>query len=144
MKILGHPLHVMLIHFPSALFPMDVVCSFLGYYTGNIIFSHAAFFAMAGGVLTGWLAVLTGVFDLTGMVRDKPADIKRAIYHGSINTTVLITYTLLAFIIFKKYPEIAPDHLSKVIFKSVVVALMIVGNYLGGTLVFKNKTEAEK
>lgn len=139
MKLFGHPIHVMLIHFPSALFPMDVVCSFLGYFTGNMLFSHAAFFALTGGVLTGWLAVVTGAVDVMGIVRDRPADIKRALYHGSINATVLLVYTVMMLIVFKKYPELAPDQLSKIMLKGGLVTLLIVGNYLGGSLIFKKE-----
>jgi uncharacterized membrane protein len=139
MKVFGHPIHLMLIHFPSALFPMDLVCSFLAYYTGNDSFCYASFYAMAGGVILGWTAAVTGLFDLGAVAKDKPASLKKALIHGGINTVVLIAYTLFTVIAFKKYPQLVKDDVLKLILKSVFVALMIVGNFIGGSLVLKDK-----
>ena len=64
MKIFGHPLHMMLIHFPTALLPMDFLLSFFAYYNKDSSFLTAAFYCLAGGVLAGGLAIITGLIDL--------------------------------------------------------------------------------
>jgi uncharacterized membrane protein len=74
---------------------MDIICSFLGYYTGNPSFTDAAFFAMAGGVGFGALAIITGVFDLAVVAEHKPLSIKKALIHGGINSIVVIAYGVL-------------------------------------------------
>lgn len=53
MRIFGHPVHMMLIHFPAALLPMDLFCSIVGYFRGDHSFATAAYYAMAGGVALG-------------------------------------------------------------------------------------------
>lgn len=144
MKILGHPVHIMLIHFPSALFPMDFICSALGYYTGNASFTDAAFFAMAGGVILGGLAIITGTFDLAGLVENKPLAVKKALIHGSINTTVIIGYSLLAYRAYKEFPILIPDGVAILVLKGCLVTFMIVGNYLGGSLILKDRVGLEE
>lgn len=138
MKIFGHPIHVMLIHFPSALLPMDLVCAILALCTGNQSFTDASFFAMAGGVIFGALAIVTGAFDLIGVSENKPLALKKALVHGGINATVIIAYSVLAFIAYKNYPVLPQDTLAAIILKGALVTFMIVGNYLGGSLVLKH------
>lgn len=139
MKVLGHPIHVMLIHFPSALFPMELVCYFLFYYTGQASFATAAFYAMAGGVALGWIAALFGALDLTKIPSHKPAVLKKALIHGSINCTVVIVYTVFFYSLYKKYPELPAASLPLVITKACIVGFMIAGNYIGGSLILEDK-----
>jgi uncharacterized membrane protein len=139
MKIFGHPVHIMLIHFPSALFPMDWMCSFLAFYYQDNSFAQASFYAMVGGVTLGSLAIIAGASDLLGVAANKPSSIKKVLLHGGINSTVVIVYIVLTFIAFKKYPQLEPDGISKIIFKGGLITFMIFGNHLGGNLILKDK-----
>ena len=143
MKIFGHPVHIMLIHFPSALLPMDFMCSFLGYYTGNTSFTDASFFAMAGAVILGALAIVTGAFDLIGLVENKPLAVKKALIHGGINATVIMAYSILAFRAYKQFPDLVQDPVVILVIKSCLVTFMIIGNYLGGSLILKDRVGLE-
>jgi uncharacterized membrane protein len=139
MKIFGHPLHIMLIHFPAALLPMDIVCSIIGFYNGSSSFAACSFYSMCGGVLMGWLALVTGTFDLIGIIENKPASIKKALIHGIINTVVIIIYTLLLYIRYKSNSAFIQDPVVTMIIKAATVLLMLVGNYMGGNLILKDK-----
>lgn len=144
MKFLGHPVHIMLIHFPSALFPMDFVCSLLALYSGVSSFADASLYAMTGGVGLGILAVITGTIDLANQVKEKPNAVTKIILHGGINLSVLMGYIVLAYIAYQHYPHLQADSLPKLIFKGSLVTFLIVGNYLGGNLVLKEKIGVEK
>jgi hypothetical protein len=50
----------------------------------------------------------------------------------------------LAFVAFKRYPHVEPDGVSKIIVKGALITFMILGNYLGGSLVLKDKIGVEK
>ena len=128
MKIFGHPIHVMLIHFPAALFPMDFVCSVIGYFTDEFSFTQASFYAMMGGAIVGCSAITTGTFDLLNVFNEKPSVVKKALLHGSINGIVVIAYIVLAYIAFKQYPELVPDGIGKLILKGGLITFMILGN----------------
>jgi uncharacterized membrane protein len=139
MKLFGHPVHIMLIHFPSALFPMDFVCAAIGYYTNKPSFTDASFYAMSGGVVLGWLAIIFGTFDLLNVVKNKPGAVKNVLIHGCINTMVIVIYTVLAYKQYKHYPSLEPDGMLILIVKAMTVVLMIAGNFIGGKLILKHR-----
>lgn len=144
MKIFGHPIHLMLIHFPSALFPMECICYGLLYFTGKSSFGDASFYAMLGGVSMGWLAVLFGILDLSKLSSEKAEIVGRGLVHGSINGAVLIVYTVIAYSLFKKYPDLPHASGLLLVAKVILVLLLFVGNYIGGNLVLKYKVGVEK
>jgi uncharacterized membrane protein len=134
----------MLIHFPAALFPMDFVCSGIGYVTNEFSFTQASFYAMMGGAIIGSTAITTGTFDLLNVINEKSTIVKKALLHGSINGIVVIAYIVLAFVAFKQYPQLEPDGIMKLILKGGLITFMILGNYLGGSLILKDKIGIEK
>ena len=142
MKIFGHPIHVMLIHFPSALLPMDLVCSILGYNMNDPSFVKAAFYASAGGVILGWLAIIAGAFDLAKLAGERNDLVKKALTHAGINLVVIIGFSLIAFTTWKQYPAPEPDSIGKMILKGGLIAFMIIGNFIGGSLVLKDRVGA--
>lgn len=137
MKLFGHPIHLMLIHFPSALFPMDFVCSVMGRYTQNESFIDASFYAICGGVILGWLAIVFGTFDLINVFEKHPEAMKKALVHGCLNSTVIIVYTVIAYVQFRHYPLLPANSNSLLLLKAGTIVLMIAGNYLGGSLILR-------
>lgn len=144
MKILGHPVHIMLIHFPSALFPMDLLGSWLGCRLGDPAFTNAAFFAGAAGVMIGWAAGLFGALDLLRVSREQPASVKKGLLHAGTSITVLAGFTLLVYRSWKAYPALEADTTVLLIIKAILVALLITGNFIGGSLILKDKIAVEK
>jgi uncharacterized membrane protein len=122
-KIFKHPIHVMLIHFPSALLPMDFVCYGLLYYTHQASFADASFYALIGAVVSGWLAAIFGMSDIIKIPREKVDAMQKALIHGSINVSVIIVYTILAFKVYKQYPTLPAASLSFLLLKGHSFAL---------------------
>lgn len=144
MKLFGHPLHIMLIHFPSALLPMDLFCYAVYFYTGQTSFASASFYALAGGVILGWAAVLFGALDLIKIPADKLQALKKALWHAGINISVIIIYTVLAWIGYKNYPAMSKATVPLLAIKTVLIGVMMIGNYLGGSLILKDKIGVEE
>lgn len=141
MKILRHPLHVMLIHFPTALLPMDLVLSYLFYATGNERFGSAAFYCLAGGVSLGLLSAITGLIDLL-MIKDKTS-MGAALVHGSINLTAILVFSVFAYRSWNLYPQIRLPTITALAVKLATVIFLLFGNYLGGRLIFKHHIAIE-
>jgi len=118
---------------------MELVCYGLLFFTGERSFATASHYAMAGGVALGWLAVITGALDLGKIPPYKPAVVKKALVHGTINTSVLITYTVFIYLISKQYPNVPDASLGVFVVKVILICLLIVGNWLGGELILKHK-----
>jgi uncharacterized membrane protein len=143
MKILGHPWHIMLIHFPTALFPMDLVCSIVAYNSNDHSFVSASYYAMLGGVILGVLAIVTGAMDLLAAYRNRPETVNRVLIHGSINGVVVAGYFILAVLAWEQYPALVQDGAGKIILKAGFVSFMFAGNFLGGRLILKDRLAVE-
>lgn len=129
----------MLIHFPAALFPVELIFYYIYYRTGNASFADASFYAMCAGAILGWLAILTGAIDLI-MIKEEQAEAKvKALIHGIINAMVVLVYSILAYVLYKKYPDLPAATIMMLGVKAALNILMIAGNHLGGTLILKYK-----
>lgn len=136
-KIAGHPIHLMLVHFPIALFSMNLACSILGFYYKDQSFIKAAYYALFGGVVFAWLAGIFGVLDLSRIKKEKALQI--AFWHGGLALVYLIFYTVILVQKSKVYPNLIPDTSLILGMKSVMVLLLFISAFLGGELVIKYK-----
>lgn len=118
---------------------MEFACAALGYYLGDNTFVFASFYAMTGGVILGWAAVTFGSLELLRVYKDNPRAINTAIIHGSINSCVVIVYTVIAYSRYKSFPVFEPDGIALLALKAGIVHAMFLGNYFGGNLVLKYK-----
>lgn len=135
---------MMLIHFPSALLPMDFVCYALQYYTHQTSFVFASFYALVGAVVIGLIAVFTGVLDISRIPPEKTGALNKAFAHGGINTFIIIVYTALAISLIEEYPSLPDATLTLLVTKGALISFMMVGNYLGGSLILKDKIGIEE
>ncbi|ALW86365.1 hypothetical protein AUC43_15485 [Hymenobacter sedentarius] len=136
MKLNYHPPHLMLVHFPAALLPMDLVCAALGWYTHHTAFTAAAYYALAGGVGAGWLALVFGFVDLTRIPAERTAAHRTALWHAGLNTLVLMGYSVLFFLQWRQSALALATGL--LLFgKAALLLALVVGNYLGAQLVLK-------
>jgi uncharacterized membrane protein len=137
MKVFGHPVHMMLIHFPAALLPMDFLLSFFAYYTGDSSLLAGAFYCLVTSVAIGALAIVTGIIDALRIEKDGKQAIATALIHGFINTIVLVFFGIFAYKAWQQYPEITLPAVSTIIIKAVLVVLLFAGNYFGGKLILE-------
>jgi uncharacterized membrane protein len=137
MKIFGHPLHMMLIHFPTALLPMEVLLSFFAYYTNDSSFLSASFYCLVAGVISGALAIVTGLVDLFSISKHKKDVFGTAIIHGFTNALVLLFFCVFAYRGWQTYPEMKMPGMGTLITKLALVIILFGGNYLGGKLILQ-------
>jgi len=137
MKILGHPLHPLLVHFPTALFPMNLALGIIAFTSGNTVFSQSAFFCLAGGAAMGVLTVMTGLLDLFHISKSNKKAVATVIYHAGLNAPVILIYVVLAYKEWNLYPDLPIPGTGNLVFKGVLVFILFVGNYFGGQLIYK-------
>jgi uncharacterized membrane protein len=140
MKLFGHPIHIMLVHFPAALLPMEWLCALMAFTGADHGFALASFYAMFLGCALGWVAMIFGTFDLIDVYESRNNDaMKTALWHGGINTLVLTGYSIIAWIAWKQYPDPGAATLPGLIIRFLLNALMLLGNYFGGKLILTHK-----
>ncbi len=66
-KILGHPIHPMLVVFPLGLLATSLIFDIIAAAGGGPSFSRAAFYMIAAGIIGGLAAAVFGAVDWLGI-----------------------------------------------------------------------------
>ncbi len=137
-KIFGHPVHMILIHFPAALFPFSAGLAFFSHLLQNSELMKLEFISTCTGSVLGWVAAIFGIMELLSIKSNDKA-LQTALIHAGINFTVVCIFSFYGFVEFKHYPVFAYSSLAGVIVKGFAVLLLMAGNFFGGELVLKYK-----
>jgi uncharacterized membrane protein len=135
-KLLGHPIHVMTIHFPMALFPACFIFDLIAYLKDDPSLALSGFYCMGGGIAGAYLASVFGIIDLMHLPEDKVVRDK-ALIHAGINFTSTLVYTGLMAFRFKSYLQIPP--LWEIIVNGILILFILFAAHLGGDLILKHK-----
>lgn len=137
MDIRGHPVHVMLIHFPVALWPAHAALHFFSPSLPAGVAGVAGFWCLVAGTGLGWLAAGCGLLDLLGLQREGDSRrLRDGLWHALLNGTVLVAYTGLLALEYPHYPTIThgPAFLG---LEVLLLAVLGAGNFFGGEIVWR-------
>ena len=133
-KILGHPVHPMLIVFPLGLLSAAVLFDLLYLFTENGELAVAAFWAIAAGIVGGLLAAVFGFWDWLGIPRGTRAK-RIGLWHG-LGNLVIVAFFVISWILrlgdVTYLPSIAP-----LLIGVAAAAMALVTAWLGGELVYR-------
>jgi uncharacterized membrane protein len=133
-KLLGHPVHPMLIVFPLGLLSTAVIFDVLYLLTSNEELAIVAFWAIAAGVIGGLAAALFGLWDWLGIPAGTRAKVVGA-WHGGGNVVVTALFAV-SWLIRRDDPTYLPD-LAPLLLGVAGAALALVTAWLGGELVYR-------
>jgi len=135
-RLFGHPIHMMLVHFPAALIPISAAVSAVSYFRNDHILALFNFYLVCIGAASGWLAIIFGIIELI-KIQDIKEPFKIALMHGGLNTLWVSVLSIIAGVQFKYFPGIHIPSSALVLTQAAVAVFMIYSNYLGGQLVLK-------
>ena len=95
-KLLGHPIHPMLVVLPLGLFIAAVVFDALYLWRGSPTFAAVGYWNIAGGIIGGLLAAVFGFIDwlaIPGGTRAK----RIGLLHGGSNVVVVLAFAVVWF-----------------------------------------------
>jgi uncharacterized membrane protein len=130
-KLLGHPIHQMLIVFPLGLLAMAVVFDLLAIGLAEGYWSEIAYWMIAAGVITGLLAAPFGFIDWVAIPSGTRAKRIGAI-HGAGNVVVVLLFAA-SWLMRGDAPR-TPDGLALAL-SFAAGALALFTGWLGGELV---------
>ena len=134
-KPLSHPSHPMFVHFPTALFPTAILFDILSWGLTEPELVRAAFYNIAVGLAASVLAVLTGFVDYFGMVSGSRKH-RVTTWHMLSNLPLLLIFAVsLGLRSLELDATRTPLYI--LVLPLVGVPFLIVGNYLGGELVYR-------
>lgn len=131
-KLLGHPLHQMMIVLPLGTLSMAVVADIIAMITGDNFWYQMAFYLIAAGVLTGLAAAIPGAIDYLAIPSGTRAK-RIGAMHGVGNLIVVALFALSWFLRYQN-ENFTPGNLA-VTLSLAAVGLSLVTAWLGGELV---------
>jgi uncharacterized membrane protein len=130
-KFAGHPLHQMLIVFPLGLLATAAVFDVLYLITNKVIWTHAAYYMIGAGVLTGLIAAIPGAIDWMAIPRGTRAK-RIGLVHGVGNVAVVGLF-ILSWLLRRPNPEAPPT--GAIVAALIGMAIATFTGWLGGELV---------
>jgi len=130
-KLLGHPVHPMLIVFPLGLLATAVAFDIVGLVQNDSTWFRTSFWMIAAGIIGGLCAAMFGLLDWTGIPTGTRAK-RIGLYHGALNVLVVLLF-IASWFMRQRNNEIPPSGALTLSF--VAVCLTLVGGWLGGELV---------
>jgi uncharacterized membrane protein len=131
-KLLGHPIHQVLIVFPLGLLITAVIFDVVYFATGNDAFATVAFWCIAAGIIGGLLAALFGLIDWLNIPSDTRAK-SVGLWHGLGNVVVVALFALSWW--FRSSDAAYEPSTTAFILALAGVAIGGVTGWLGGELV---------
>ena len=107
-KLLGHPIHQMLIVFPLGLLAMAVIFDLLAIVLAQGYWSEIAYWMIASGVITGLLAAPFGLIDWLAIPSGTRAKRIGAV-HGAGNVLVVVLFAV-SWLMRGDTPQAAQPH----------------------------------
>lgn len=141
-KILGHPVHPLLIVFPLGLLVAAVIFDMLYLVTGSEIFATLAFYNIAAGILGGLLAAVFGLVDWLALPAGTRAKAV-GLAHGAGNLIMLVLFVVSWLLRRDNLPGYAPDTLALVLSFAGALLSVLTG-WLGGELVYRLRVGVDR
>jgi len=136
-RLFGHPVHPMLVHFPTALFTAGFLFSLAGYLFSDTGFVTSAFYSIGFGLVTGLAAGIFGFIDYIKLA-DRETEFKIASWHSALQLFVLTVFTVIFISKYPEYPDLTIPGPATLGVMGAALVVMGVANYLGGDLVFRH------
>jgi uncharacterized membrane protein len=130
-KLLGHPIHPMLIVFPLGLLATAVAFDIVGLVSGANEWFRISFWMIAAGVIGGLLSAVFGLVDWVAIPAGTRAK-SIGLWHGGGNVMVTVLF-IISWFLRQPAPENPP--MIALVLGFIAVALALVTGWLGGELV---------
>jgi uncharacterized membrane protein len=131
-KLLGHPIHPMLVVFPLGLLVAAVIFDFADLVGGSSTLGDVGFWNIAAGLVGGLLAATAGLVDLLAIPGGTRAK-RVGTIHGATNAGVVLVFAIVWFVRLAGNDRAAGGGLF--VLELVALAAAGVAAWLGGELV---------
>jgi uncharacterized membrane protein len=130
-KLLGHPIHQMLIVFPLGLLGTSLFFDLIAIATARPGLLQASFYMIAAGILAGLAAALFGLIDFLSIPSGTRAK-RIGLLHGVGNVIVVGLFALSWWL---RRPAPSTPGTTAIVISAIAVAIALVTGWLGGELV---------
>ncbi|MGC5305628.1 DUF2231 domain-containing protein [Micromonospora zamorensis] len=132
LKVLGHPVHPMLVMFPVALLATAVLFDVVDTVGGPDLLGEVAYWNITVGLIGGLLAAVAGSFDLLAIPTGTRAK-RVGLLHAGANLAVILLFAAIWVVRLNADSRAAGGAL--LVVEIVAVAILGISAWLGGELV---------
>lgn len=142
-RVLGHPIHPMLIPFPFALWTFSFIADLIYYFgSHDYVWVNVAFYTLLGGIVGAVLAAVPGIVDYFS-IRDRNVS-RIAAWHARFNIVALLVFGASLYLRTTGGSEVVHGSLTIPVLLSFLGVLLIgVSGWLGGELIYKHHVGVE-
>jgi uncharacterized membrane protein len=134
-KILGHPVHPMLVSFPIALYASTLVAFIVYGTTGDSFWFRVGTVANWAGVVMAVVAALPGFIDWAfGIPKEAPAK-STGLVHMLLNVIALTAFIINGVVQLAQWDEPFPGAASGIFLSALGVALVLPAGFFGWKMV---------
>jgi uncharacterized membrane protein len=133
-RLFGHPVHPMLVHFPIVFWSCALAADVAGVAAHAPHAAELASATLALGGASGLLAMIAGILDFVGLAKDSPARDPAVAHLMAMCGAWLIFLMALAL---HGYPPAPVVSIVALITTLVGFVTMAIGGWLGGKLVYE-------
>jgi uncharacterized membrane protein len=135
-KWLGHPLHPILVHVPTALWPAALVFDLLSRFgVGGNAMVRTSTYAILVGLIVALAAIPAGIADWSGIKRDRPAW-RIGLVHMLLNLGVILIQIVNLWLRWDSTTAAVSVGTIPLLLSAVATLVLLVSGYLGGRLVY--------
>lgn len=135
-KWLGHPLHPIMVHLPTALWPAALIFDILAMLgIGGNAMVQTSFYAILLGLLSALPAVPTGLADWWDIKRDKPAW-KIGLFHMIMNFAVMALWAINLSLRWGTPLDASTVTAFQLTLSVAGTLLLFISGYLGGQMIY--------
>ena len=134
LRLGGHPVHPLLVHFPVALWTVAAGADVAGWIYGWPEAWLVSFISQAVGIVMAGLAMVAGFFDFAGIPREEPAQGVAVSHLLAMSTAWLLFIVSIAL---RGLPATNPPSMWATVTAIVAWGVMAFGGWLGGRLVYE-------
>ena len=132
-RLLGHPIHPMLIVFPLGLLTTAAIFDVIYVCTHNGQWANLSDWMIASGVIGGLIAAVFGIIDWFGIPEGTRAKYIGLI-HGLSNVVVVVLFIISWFM--RRTNPAAPG-ITALVLGWIGILIALFGSWLGGELVYR-------
>ncbi|MEV0006315.1 DUF2231 domain-containing protein [Micromonospora sp. NPDC050980] len=132
LKVLGHPVHPMLVMFPVALLVTALIFDVVDTVGGPDLLGEVAYWNITVGLIGGLLAAAAGAFDLLALPTGTRAK-RVGLLHAAANIAVILLFAAVWVVRLNADSRAAGGALIAI--EVVAVAILGISAWLGGELV---------
>ena len=136
MRIFGHPVHPMLVHFPIAFWTAATVAYGWAAFDASELATALAKFSNGAGLCLAMLAMLAGLLELRS-IDNRSEAMRVASWHMMVMATVWTCFLLALLLSVSTGFDQATARLGEAACSVAGFLLMAVGGWLGGRLVYE-------